>query len=66
MHSAITNFIPVPFNKDAHSSIAYNTVIIVINVLYKLKNVHQTLVIFSFCVLLIVVITVGANTKLLT
>lgn len=66
MHSGITNFIPVAFNKNAHSPIAYNTVIIVINVLYKLKNVRQTLVIFPFCVLFIIVITVGVNTKLLT
>lgn len=66
MHSGITNFIPVAFNKNAHSPIAYNTVIIVINVLYNLKNVRQTLVIFSFCVIFIIVITVVANIKLLT
>ena len=58
--------LPVAFNKNAHSPITYNTIIIVINVLYKLKNVCQTLVIFSLCILFVIVITVGTNTKLFT
>ena len=38
MHSGITYFIPIALDKNAHSSIAYNTIIVVINVLYKLKD----------------------------
>lgn len=64
MHGGITDFIPIAFNKNAHSSVTYNTIIIVINVFYKLKNLCQALVIFQLCILFVIVITVGANTKL--
>ena len=35
--SGIAYFISITLDKNAHSSIAYNTIIVVINVLYKLK-----------------------------
>ena len=38
MHSGIAYFISITLNKNAHRPIAYNTVIIVINILYKLKD----------------------------
>ena len=38
MHSGIAYFIFIALDKNVHSSIAYNTIIVVINVLYKLKD----------------------------
>ena len=38
MHSGVTYFIAITLNKNAHRSIAYNTIIVVINILYKLKD----------------------------
>jgi len=36
MHSGIAYFISIVLDKNTHSSIAYNTIVIVINILYKL------------------------------
>lgn len=36
MHSVIAYFISIALDKNAHSSIAYNMIVIVINILYKL------------------------------
>ena len=65
MHSGITHFISITLDKNAHSPIAYNTIIVVINIFYKLEYMFQTLVIFSLYILSIVVVTVRADSKFL-
>ena len=63
MHSGIAYLIAITLNKNTHSSIADNTIIVVINIFYKLEDMCQMLMVFSFCLLLIIVVTIRADSK---
>ena len=66
MHSGIAYFIYIALDKNAHSSIAYNTIIVIINVFYKLEDMVQTFMIFLLCIFFVVVVTIRADCKFFT
>ena len=63
MHSGIAYLIAITLNKNTHSPIADNTIIVVINIFYKLKDMCQMLMVFPLCIFLIIVITIRADSK---
>ena len=63
MHSGIAYLIAITLNKNTHSPIADNTIIVVINIFYKLEDMCQMLMVFPLCIFLIIVITIRADSK---
>ena len=63
MYSGITYLIAITLNQNTHSSIADNTIIVVIDIFYKLEDMYRILIVFSFSLLLIIVVTIRSDYK---
>ena len=50
MHSCTAYIISIALDENTHSPIAYNTIIVIINVFYKLEDMLQAFMIFLLCI----------------
>lgn len=66
MHSCTAYIISIALDENTHSPIAYNTIIVIINVFYKLEDMVQTFMIFLLCIFFVVVVTIRADCKFFT